>query len=290
MRRVKDHFGAPTFVYQVSGEYAMLKAAARNGWLDERACALEALTSIKRAGADGILTYFALDAGALAARRVPMSKNVSRYSAIRSRTRCRRASTRCSRSQTGTRHPLRARSTPRRTNSRPRWPASPPAAAAAPTSPCRTSRPRLALCARLSERATRAGAVNTLTRDGDGWHGDNTDGIGLVRDLTERHALDLRGRRTLLLGAGGAAHGVAPALLDAGIGELFIVNRDSAARRRAGRRARPARPRAHALLAGPGHAWASFDFIVNATSAGRDAGALRAAVRHRRRRARWRWT
>jgi porphobilinogen synthase len=62
VRRVKDEFGAPTFVYQVSGEYAMLKAAAANGWLDERSCALEALTSIKRAGADGILTYYALDA------------------------------------------------------------------------------------------------------------------------------------------------------------------------------------------------------------------------------------
>ena len=62
VRRAKDEFGAPTFVYQVSGEYAMLKAAAINGWLDERACALEALTSIKRAGADGVLTYFALDA------------------------------------------------------------------------------------------------------------------------------------------------------------------------------------------------------------------------------------
>ncbi|HQZ31071.1 MAG TPA: porphobilinogen synthase [Arenimonas sp.] len=62
VRRVKDHYGAPTFVYQVSGEYAMLKAAALNGWLDERACALEALTSIKRAGADGVLTYYALDA------------------------------------------------------------------------------------------------------------------------------------------------------------------------------------------------------------------------------------
>ena len=62
VRRVKDAYGAPTFVYQVSGEYAMLKAAAQNGWLDERACALEALLSIKRAGADAILTYFALDA------------------------------------------------------------------------------------------------------------------------------------------------------------------------------------------------------------------------------------
>jgi porphobilinogen synthase len=56
---VKDRFGVPTFVYQVSGEYAMLMAAAQNGWLDERAVALEALTSMKRAGADGILTYFA---------------------------------------------------------------------------------------------------------------------------------------------------------------------------------------------------------------------------------------
>jgi len=59
VRRVKDRFGVPTFVYQVSGEYAMLMAAAGNGWLDERAVVLESLVSIKRAGADGILTYFA---------------------------------------------------------------------------------------------------------------------------------------------------------------------------------------------------------------------------------------
>lgn len=59
VRRVKDQFGAPTFVYQVSGEYAMLMAAAQNGWLDERAVVLESLLSFKRAGADGILTYFA---------------------------------------------------------------------------------------------------------------------------------------------------------------------------------------------------------------------------------------
>ena len=62
VRRAKDEFGAPTFVYQVSGEYAMLRAAIQNGWLDERGCVLESLTSIKRAGADGVLTYFALDA------------------------------------------------------------------------------------------------------------------------------------------------------------------------------------------------------------------------------------
>jgi len=62
VRRIKDEFKAPTFVYQVSGEYAMLKAAAQNGWLNEEACVLESLLAFKRAGADGILTYFALDA------------------------------------------------------------------------------------------------------------------------------------------------------------------------------------------------------------------------------------
>jgi porphobilinogen synthase len=62
VRRVKDAFGMPTAVYQVSGEYAMLKAAFQAGWLDERPCVLEALLGMKRAGADAILTYFALDA------------------------------------------------------------------------------------------------------------------------------------------------------------------------------------------------------------------------------------
>jgi porphobilinogen synthase len=62
VRRVKDEFRMPTYVYQVSGEYAMLKAAFQNGWLAEKACALEALLAFKRAGADGVLTYFALDA------------------------------------------------------------------------------------------------------------------------------------------------------------------------------------------------------------------------------------
>src|SRR5688500_785599 len=129
-----------------------------------------------------------------------------------------------------------------------------------------------ALCRDTTERARRAGAVNTLVRNGEGWHGDNTDGAGLVRDLTGRHGLDLRTRRTLLIGAGGAARGVAPALLDAGIGELFIVNRDAT--------------RADALadlLGEPGRvhsryfadlaALGEFELIVNATSAGRH-GAL----------------
>ena len=64
VRRVKETFRLPTYAYQVSGEYAMLKAAAQNGWLDEKACVLESLLAFKRAGADGILTYFALDAAA----------------------------------------------------------------------------------------------------------------------------------------------------------------------------------------------------------------------------------
>jgi len=62
VRRVKDEFKAPTFVYQVSGEYAMLKAAGMNGWINEKICAMEALLAFKRAGADGVLTYYALDA------------------------------------------------------------------------------------------------------------------------------------------------------------------------------------------------------------------------------------
>ncbi len=62
VRNIKQTFKAPTFVYQVSGEYAMLKAAAQNGWLNERACVLESLLAFKRAGADAVLTYYAIDA------------------------------------------------------------------------------------------------------------------------------------------------------------------------------------------------------------------------------------
>ena len=63
IRRVKDTFRMPTYAYQVSGEYAMLKAAAQHGWIEEKRCMMEALLAFKRAGADGILTYYALDAG-----------------------------------------------------------------------------------------------------------------------------------------------------------------------------------------------------------------------------------
>ena len=65
VRRVKDEFGVPTYAYQVSGEYAMHKAAAQNGWLDHDAVMMESLLAFKRAGADGVLTYFALEAATL---------------------------------------------------------------------------------------------------------------------------------------------------------------------------------------------------------------------------------
>lgn len=129
----------------------------------------------------------------------------------------------------------------------------------------------LALCASLTDRARRAGAVNTLLHSDAGWHGDNTDGVGLVRDLTERHALDLRGRRTLLIGAGGAAHGVAPALLDAGIGDLFIVNRHpEKADALADKLGQPGR--VHSRYWEDMKTLGTFDLIVNATSAGREQG------------------
>ena len=128
-----------------------------------------------------------------------------------------------------------------------------------------------ALCTTRTARATRAGSVNTLLRKGDRWHGDTTDGAGLVRDLTDRHRLDLRGRRVLLLGAGGSARSVAPSLLDAGIRELVVVNRTP--------------ERADELIDAMGepgralsrywegmHEIGDFELIINATSAGRDPG------------------
>ena len=128
----------------------------------------------------------------------------------------------------------------------------------------------LAACSTLSNRARRAGAVNTLVREDGGWHGDNTDGAGLVRDLTGRHGLDLRKRRTLLLGAGGGARGVAPALLDAGIGDLFIVNRTSE-RADALADALGEPGRVHPRYLGDLKALGEFDMVINATSATRDA-------------------
>lgn len=125
------------------------------------------------------------------------------------------------------------------------------------------------LCSTLTERARRAAAVNTLTYTTNGWEGDNTDGTGLIRDLTERHRLDLRGRRVLMLGAGGAARGVAPALLDAGIDSLVVVNRNpDRADRLVDALEDPARASSRYWedLATIG----DFELIINATSAGRN--------------------
>lgn len=126
-----------------------------------------------------------------------------------------------------------------------------------------------ALCSQVTDRARRAGAVNTLTRNDGQWHGDNTDGLGLVRDLTGRLSLDLRGRRTLLLGAGGSARGVAPALLDAGISELIIANR-TAERADALADALGQPQRAHTRYWDDLEGQGDFALIVNATSASRD--------------------
>ena len=128
-----------------------------------------------------------------------------------------------------------------------------------------------ALCATTSEGARRAGSVNTLTRNDGQWQGDNTDGIGLVRDLTERLGLDLRGRRALLLGAGGSARGVAPALLDAGVSELMIANR-TAERADALADALGEPERAHSRYWDDLVNEGDFALVVNATSLGRDVG------------------
>lgn len=129
------------------------------------------------------------------------------------------------------------------------------------------------LCLELSPAARRCGAVNTLVRRDDGWFGDNTDGIGLVRDLEVHLGLALSQRQVLLLGAGGAARGVVPALFEAGIAELVVANRS----------VERARALAHDLAAcGPIQVcdWqeldqaGAFDLVLNATSAARQGVAL----------------
>ncbi len=124
------------------------------------------------------------------------------------------------------------------------------------------------LAVSLGERAKGMGVANTLMRTAGGWHADNTDGVGLVRDLTDRHRLDLRERRTLIIGAGGGARGIAPALLEAGIGDLFIVNRTpERADTLADMLGQPGR--VHPRYLGDVAAFGEFDLIINATSATR---------------------
>jgi shikimate dehydrogenase len=125
-----------------------------------------------------------------------------------------------------------------------------------------------ALADQHSAAATRAGSANVLTRlPGGRLAAHNTDGAGMVRDITERHDLDLRGHTALLLGAGGAAHGVAWNLLDAGVETLTIVNRSpEAADVLADAIGDPAR--AHTRYWDDLAHIGSYDLIVNATSAG----------------------
>lgn len=122
-----------------------------------------------------------------------------------------------------------------------------------------------ALATRLTARARKAGAVNTLKFDGDEALGDNTDGAGLVADVTGRLGVAIEGRRVLLIGAGGAAYGVAGPLLDEHPAELCIVNRTAAKARALA----ALHTRGGAVVAGGlgDVAGRSFDVIVNATAA-----------------------
>ena len=115
----------------------------------------------------------------------------------------------------------------------------------------------------VSARARAAGAVNTLTFDGAGMRGDNTDGVGLLRDITVNLGRAIAGRRVLLMGAGGAAQGVLGPLIGAGAKQLVIANRTAAKAR--------ALARSHGAAAGGGYeelGGAQFDLLINATSAG----------------------
>jgi len=132
-----------------------------------------------------------------------------------------------------------------------------------------------AACARLSERARRAQAVNTIVFEADGWFGDNTDGAGLVRDIELNAGVPLRGKRVLMLGAGGAAAGALDPLLAARPATLVVANRTASKaqaliERFAASAARLDVPLSSAPLDAPG---ASFDVLINATAA-----SLQAAV------------
>lgn len=129
-----------------------------------------------------------------------------------------------------------------------------------------------ALAGRRSARVEAAGAANTLSFDSNGWAAENTDGIGLVRDLTVRHGVALAGRRVVVLGAGGAASGVVLPLLDAGVRDVLIVNRTAArAVALASRLAGAAGPNASIVgrgLEGLDAESAAGALLINATSAG----------------------
>lgn len=126
-----------------------------------------------------------------------------------------------------------------------------------------------ALCTAVSERAQMAGAVNTLKPHGDGWHGDNTDGEGLIHDLRTL-GVNLADKRVLVLGAGGAARGILQPLLEAKPAELTLSNRNPWKPEELAEKFKPVgkiRPATHIALKGD-----LFDVIINATSAGHGGG------------------
>ena len=129
-----------------------------------------------------------------------------------------------------------------------------------------------ALAGRRSPRVEAAGAANTLCFDSNGWTAENTDGIGLVRDLTVRHGVALAGQRVVVLGAGGAASGVVLPLLEAGVRDVLIVNRTAArAVALASRLAGAAGPQTAVVgrgLDGLDAESAAGALLINATSAG----------------------
>ena len=129
-----------------------------------------------------------------------------------------------------------------------------------------------ALAGRRSPRVEAAGAANTLSFDSNGWTAENTDGIGLVRDLTARHGVALAGQRVVVLGAGGAASGVVLPLLEAGVRDVLIVNRTAArAVALASRLAGAAGPQTAVVgrgLDGLDAESAAGALLINATSAG----------------------
>lgn len=130
-----------------------------------------------------------------------------------------------------------------------------------------------ALCEEVSERAKLAGAVNTLLRTTAGWRGDNTDGEGLIRDLTDNLHLTLSGKRILVLGAGGAARGILKPLLDQKPAELTLSNRNPWKPEELAEQFKPygrIRPATHLALKGD-----VYDLIINATSAGHSGESLR---------------
>lgn len=123
-----------------------------------------------------------------------------------------------------------------------------------------------AIAARRSERASLAGAVNTLRFDADGWFGDNTDGIGLLRDLERNAGFPIAGRAVLLFGAGGAAAGVLGPLLGAGPARVVVANRTPERAQRLVEQHRPLAGAARLEAASPASTGDAFDLVINATA------------------------